>query len=131
MELFLKTAAGAVLAMVLILTVGKREKDIALVLGIAVCCMTGLVALGLLGPVVDLLYRMVEMAGLQEYGLGVLLKAVGIGLVSELVASLCADGGNSSLGRQVQLLGSVVILSLSVPLLETLLDLIGDLLGEL
>lgn len=131
MELFLKTAAGTVLAMVLILTVGKREKDIALVLGIVVCCMTGLVALGLLGPVVDLLYRMVEMAGLQEYGLGVLLKAIGIGLVSELVASLCADGGNSSLGRQVQLLGAVVILSLSVPLLEMLLELIGDLLGEL
>ena len=127
----MKTAAGAVLALVLILTVGKREKDIALVLGTAVCCMTGLVAFGLLGPVVDLLYRMVEMAGLQEYGLGVLLKAVGIGLVSELVASLCADGGNSSLGRQVQLLGSVVILSLSLPLLETLLELIGDLLGEL
>lgn len=131
MELFLKTAAGTVLAMVLILTVGKREKDIALVLGIVVCCMTGLVALGLLGPVVDLLYRMVEMAGVQEYGLGVLLKAIGIGLVSELVASLCADGGNSSLGRQVQLLGAVVILSLSVPLLEMLLELIGDLLGEL
>ena len=119
------------MALVLILAVGKQEKDIALVLGITVCCMTGLVALGLLRPVVELMYRLMEMGDLQEYGLGILLKAVGIGLVSELVASLCADGGNTSLGRQVQLLGSVVILSLSLPLLETLLELIGDLLGEL
>ena len=34
MELFLKAAAGSMLTLVLILTVGKQEKDIALLLGI-------------------------------------------------------------------------------------------------
>ena len=56
---------------------------------------------------------------------------VGVGLISELVAGLCQDAGNGSLGKQVQLLGTAVILRLSLPLLETLLDLMERLLGEL
>lgn len=130
MELFLKTAAGAVLTLVLILTVGKQEKDIALLLGIAACCMTAMVAMQVFRPVLDFLHRLEVVADLQEYGIGVLLKAVGIGLVSELVAALCADAGYGSLGKQVQLLSSVVILSLSLPLLETVLEIVEKLLGE-
>lgn len=131
MELFLKTAAAAVLALVLIMTVGKQERDIALLLSIGACCMTGLVALEVMQPVLHFLHKMEELGDLLGSGLSTLLKAVGIGLVSELVAALCADAGNGSLGKQVQLLGSVVILSLTLPLLENLLELIQNLLGGL
>lgn len=129
MEVFLKTVAGTVLALVLILTVGKQQKDMALLLGIAACCMTALVALRSFRPVLDFLYRLEALADLQEYGMGVLLQAVGIGLVSELVAGLCTDAGHGSLGKQVQLLGSILILSMSLPLLETLLEMVENLLG--
>lgn len=131
MELFLKAAAGTLLTLVLTLTVGKQEKDIALLLGIAVCCMLAVLALSSLRPVLDFLYRLEAVGNLQEYGLGTLLKMVGIGLISELVAGLCQDAGNGSLGKQVQFLGTAVILRLSLPLLETLLDLMERLLGEL
>ena len=131
MELFLKAAAGAMLTLVLILTVGKQEKDIALLLGICGCCMLALPALNSLRPVLDFLYRLEAVGNLRVYGLGTLLKMVGVGLISELVAGLCQDAGNGSLGKQVQLLGTAVILRLSLPLLETLLDLMERLLGEL
>ena len=131
MELFLKAAAGTLLTLVLILTVGKQEKDIALLLGIAVCCMLAMLALSCIRPVLDFLYRLEAVGNLREYGLGTLLKMVGVGLVSELVAGLCQDAGNGSLGKQVQFLGTAVILRLSLPLLETLLDLMERLLGEL
>ncbi len=131
MELFLKTAAGTMLALILILTVKKQEKDIALVLGIAVCCMIAFTALTVFRPVVDFLYRLEKSGNLQEYGLGILLKIVGVGLVSEMVSSVCQDAGSASLGKQIQLLATAVILKLSLPLLETLLDIVENLLGEL
>ena len=93
--------------------------------------MLALLALTSLRPVLDFLYRLEAVGNLQEYGLASLLKMVGVGLVSELVAGLCQDAGNSSLGKQVQFLGAAVILRLSLPLLETLLDLMERLLGEL
>lgn len=129
MELFLKTAAGTMLALVLILTVGRQEKDIALILGITACCMTALAALQSFRPVLEFLFRLEAVADLQENNIRILLKAVGIGLISELIAALCSDAGYGSLGKQVQLLGSAVILGLSLPLLETLLELVENLLG--
>ena len=131
MELFLKSAAGCVLALVLILTVAKQEKDISLLLGIGVCCMTALVALKSFRPILDFLYRLEELADLQECGVDILLKAVGVGIVSELVAALSSDAGYGALGKQIQLLATVIILSMSLPLLETMLQLVENLLGEL
>ena len=59
----------------------------------------------------------------------ILLKAVGEGLVSEVGALLCTDSGNGSLGKLLQLLGSAVVLWLSLPLFTMLLELIQELLG--
>lgn len=131
MELFLKTAVGTILTLVLILTLGKQEKDIALLLCMGACCMIGYLALSSLRPVLEFLYRLEAVGNLQEYGMGALLKMVGIGIVSEVVAELCQDAGKGSLGKQIQFLGAAVILKLSLPLLETLLELVEELLEAL
>ena len=119
------------LSLILILVVGKQEQDVAVMLSIGVCCMIAFAALKTLSPVLNFLNRLEAIGNLHEYGLGNLMKVVGIGLVSELVATLCQDAGNASLGKQIQLLAGVVILKLSLPLLETLLELIENLLGDL
>lgn len=119
------------LSLVLILMVGKQERDVAVMLSIAVCCMIAVTALTTLAPVLDFLRRLEAVGNFGTFGLESLLKMVGIGLVSELVATLCQDAGNSSLGKQVQLLAGVVILKLSLPLLERLLGLIEKMLGDL
>lgn len=119
------------LSLILILMVGKQEQGLAVILSIAVCCMIAVAALTTLTPILDFLHRLDAAGNLNQFGLGNLLKMVGIGLVSELVATLCQDAGNTSLGKQVQLLGGIVILKLSLPILETLLELIENLLGEL
>lgn len=131
MELFLKTVAGCILSLILILVLGKQERDLAVVLSIAVCCMIALTALTTLAPVMDFLRRLESEGNFGPFGLDSIVKMVGIGLVSELVATLCQDAGNASLGKQVQLLAGIVILKLSLPLLETLLELIENLLGDL
>lgn len=131
MELFLKTVAGCILSLILILMLGKQERDLAAMLSIAVCCMIALTALTTLAPVMDFLRRLETEGNFGPFGLDSIVKMVGIGLVSELVATLCQDAGNASLGKQVQLLAGIVILKLSLPLLETLLELIENLLGDL
>lgn len=131
MELFLKITAGVLLSVILILTVGKWEKDFAVVLGIAVCSMIAIAALSVLQPVVDFLYELELSAELQGYSLGTLLKMAGVCLTAELVSAICQDAGISSLGKQVQLLASAVVLKLSLPMMQTLMNLIGNLLGDL
>ena len=61
--------------------------------------------------------------------LEVLLKVVGISLVAELASMICTDAGNAALGKVLQMLSTAVILCMSIPLLDKLLELISSILG--
>ncbi len=131
MTLYWKAAAGVLVAVILVLTLQKQEKDLALMLSMAVCIMAAGAALSFLEPVLDFLYRLSELGNLRTEALETLLKVAGIGLTGELAGMICQDSGNASLARGMQLLTTAVILTLSLPIYETLLDLILGILGEL
>ena len=131
MALFWKAAAGVMISAVLVLVIEKNEKDLALLLTMAAFIMTVIAAFALLEPVVGFLKQLENLSNMKSDILGTLLKVVGIGLITEIVAVICQDSGKSSLARGMQLLGSALILSLSIPVFETLLELIQTILGEL
>lgn len=131
MDLFWKTSAGVLIAAVLIITIEKQEKDMALLLTMMVSAMAALVGLSFLKPVIAFLYELEELGDLQSGVLNILLKATGIALVSEIAAAVCRDSGNISLAQAVKLMGIMAMLSFSLPVLETLMELIQTILGEL
>ncbi len=131
MALFWKATAGVLIAVILALFLGQNRKDMALMLSMAVCCMACILALIYLEPVMEFLRELESLGDLQGDMLGILLKAVGIGMVAEIAALICTDAGQSSLGKSIQLLGSIVILCLSLPILRSMLELVQKILGEI
>ena len=129
MALFWKTAAGLMMTAVLVLAVGKQEKDLGLLLTMAGCTMAILAGFTFLEPVLEFLYRLADLGQLETGVLGTLLKITGIGLTAEITAMICRDSGNASLASGAAMLGSAVMLCLSIPILETMMDLIQDILG--
>ncbi len=119
------------MTLILTLAVGKREKDLSVVLAMAGCCFVGICGIFYLRPVVDLMRQLAQMGNVQGTILEILLKAVGIALVSETAGMLCTDAGNGALGKMLQTLGGAAILYLSIPLFQSVLTLIQDILGEL
>lgn len=117
------------LAVVMILALGRR--DLGLVLGLTVCAMVALAALEYLEPVTALLDTLEELGGLDGNMVSILLKAVGIGLLTEIAGMVCTDSGNGSLAKALQLLGTAVTLWISLPLFTALLELIQEILGNL
>ena len=131
MDGFWKASAVVLITVILCLAIGKQEKDIAAILSMTACCIAAIAAVSYLEPVFDLLRELEEIGDIQSGTLGLLLKAVGIALVSELAGMVCSDAGNGSLGKTLQVLGSAAILYLSIPMFQALLTLIRDILGEL
>ena len=129
MGLYWKAAGAVMLAVVMMLML--RRQEIALVLGLAVCAMAAIAAMDYLQPVKELLDSLCVLGDLDGTLMAVLLKAVGIGLVTEIAGLVCADSGNASLGKILQLLGTAVVLWLSIPLFQALLELIQEILKEL
>lgn len=130
MELYLQSTALVLIAVILGLMLSGQHKSIATLLSLAVCCMLCVSAVRYLSPVMDLLTRLRDLAGVSGQMLSILIKAAGIGLLSELACLVCADAGDSALGKAVQFLSNGVILWISLPLMEQLLEILQEVLGK-
>lgn len=126
---FLQAAAGIMAAVIMWIILSKQGKEYALLLSLGACCLVLLVMFRFLEPVLDLLKQLQTLGNLQPEWLSVMLKAVGIGLVVEMGALICSDAGNASLGKTLQILGAVAVLWLSIPLINSLIELLQQILG--
>lgn len=130
MELYLQSTALVLIAVVLGLMLSTQHKSMAILFSLGVCCMICISAVRYLSPVMDLLNELKDLAGISGQMLSILLKAAGIGLLSELASLICADAGEGALGKAVQLLSNGVVLWISLPLLEQLITLLQEVLGK-
>lgn len=125
----MKAAGAALIASIVGLALNKQAKDMQILLVIAGCCMVAGIAATYLRPVLDLLQELQELGNLNSELTGILIRAAGIGLISELTCMICSDAGNASLGKTVQILGSAVVLYLAIPVFRGLIELIQGVLG--
>lgn len=64
----------------------------------------------------------------SEY-LKVMLKVIGIAYLAQFAADLCRDAGESAVAGKVELAGRVLILTLCIPMLTTILELVQGILS--
>ena len=129
MEQAIQATVLCVLAAVLALTVkrGSPESALLLVLGAAVAV---LLSLGqALGEAVAFLEELGARSGVPEGLLTPLYKVAGIALVVKVGGGLCRDAGESALASVLELTGTVCALLAALPLLRSVLNLIGEPLG--
>lgn len=130
MDLFLKVTAGVLLSVILFLILNPHCKELGMLITLAVCCMVAIAAGQFIEPVVGFMDTLQQVGDLDNTYLSILLKVVAIGFLSEIAALVCTDAGNATLGKTLQMLAACVILWLSIPLLNSLLELIQGILGE-
>ena len=131
MTLFLQVCGAVLLSVILVLTLKNQGKEIGLLLAIGMCIMAALASMQYLRPVVDFLKTLENLGGLNSSMVTALLKVTGIGMITEIANLICKDAGNESMGKTLQLMGTAVILWLSMPLFTSLIALIQKILGEL
>jgi len=129
MTLFVQICGAVFLAVVLVLALKSTSKEFAAVLAMVVCCLTTVAALNYLKPVLQFLQSLENLGNLDNTMVEILLKSTGIGIITDIAMLVCKDAGNESMGKAVQILGSAVILYLSVPLFTALIELLQKILG--
>lgn len=83
---------------------------------------TGFIFLSLSGELLDVtdsVDSMMTLAGLDEENVSLLMKALGICVVTQFAADICYDNSCSSLAAAVELAGRIGALSLAMPMIKT------------
>ena len=128
---YLQWTALILIGLILSMVLGRQSRDMSLLLTLAVCVLVCLGALEFLEPMTALLRELRQLGELDTEAVSILLKAAGIGLLSELAGLLCADAGENALGKVLQILSSAAILWLSLPLFRQIITLIGEVLAKI
>ena len=131
MESYFKAIAASLITAVLCMILAKQGKDLVVLLTILGCVMILGSAMGYLSQLLNFYKTLEKMIDLDGDHFQILLKVVGIGMLGETASMVCADAGNAALGKALQIFGTTLILCLSLPLFQGLLDLINSILGGL
>lgn len=113
---------------ILSLLVSSREKSYGTLLVMAGCVMVLILGVSYLRPVADFLQELQTLGNLQPEVVKILLKVAGMGILTEITCLICADSGNNALGQSLRILSTGVILWLSLPVFQALLDMIRSVL---
>lgn len=78
--------------------------------------------------VINLLTNISEKSGTGSIFIAILLKVTGIAILTEFAVSICKDSGEVAIANKIDLGGKVIIISMSIPIITALLELILNIL---
>lgn len=106
-----------------------QRPELAMCLGLAAAVLVAMLLVRQIAPLISTMRRMLTMTTLPTEGFGVMLKAAGVCLLTQITADTCRDAGETALAAKAELAGRVLMLMLAVPLFEELLTLVTTLIG--
>ncbi len=116
---------GVGLIAVIIITVVKQYKPEFVMY---VSLMAGAIILFLvidkIGAIISLLTTLSKKTGVNAKYLSILLKITGIAILTEFAVSICKDSGETAIANKVDFGGKIIIISISIPIISALLEVI-------
>ncbi len=83
-------------------------------------------------PLIESVRSMLEGAALPSVYVGILFRALGVCLLTQLAADTCRDAGETALAAKAEFVGKILLMVLSMPLFEEIIRLAQSLMqGEL
>lgn len=126
MEVF-KIVGFAIISVVLVVLLKEEKKEMALILSICAGVCLLLFAISKMSVVVELLDMLVTKSGMNKEFLIIILKITGIAYIVEFGKNICMDAGQSAIGTKLEIAGKVIILTLSLPLISALINVLTGL----
>ena len=117
--------AFAVTAAVLALTLRPKNSELA---PAAVTLL--LSVLGSASAVIETVRQIVAVSGVSTGYLAIMLKVIGICLLTEFAANTCRDAGSSALAANVTLAGKLLVTAAALPLYADILNLVTAMLSR-
>lgn len=127
MNIFL-VAVFAVAAALLSVTLREQRQEFALAISLCAGAVLGIYILTQLFPIIRMVDGFFEKTGLDsQYG-QILLKAMGICLVTQIAHDTCVDAKETALASKVVFAGRMMVLVLALPMFQYVMDIATGLL---
>lgn len=116
--------AGVLLAILL-----KKEKsEYGMLISMVVCMVIFFFFIHKIEVILVFVERLESMISIDSSYIALILKMIGIAYVAGFAVDICRDAGYGAIGSQVEMFAKLSILAVSLPVLLTFLEVIGNIL---
>ncbi len=119
----------ALVCLVCLVVLRPLRPELAVLLGLAASALIFAALLPRVRAILDTLQTLARQGGVDGAYLGLVLRIIGVAYIAEFGAQLARDAGEGALAAKVELGGKILILSLGLPILLGILQLITRLIG--
>lgn len=127
MEIIIKAVVIGVVGTILTLIIKKTNPEISTVLTLAVCTVVVGMSMKVFSSVSEVLDLVELSSGFSSAYTAPVIKCVGIGIMARLGSDICKDSKQEAVATSVEICGAICALYVSLPLIKTMLRMIGEL----
>ena len=128
MENIIKIIGIGFIALITIIIIKQYRPEFAIYISIIAGVLILYIAMDKLSSIVALLQSISNKSGVNSSFLVILLKITGIAFLSEFAISICKDSGETAIANKIELGSKVIIISMSIPIMSSLMELIINIL---
>ena len=122
----LKTALLGILTIIIAMAMKQGKAEYATFVSFTGCILIAWIAVRLLEGITGSLERLERLLHLDMEYVALLMKMIGVTYLSEFASSLCKDAGYSAVAGQIELVGKLTILTIGMPIVLALFELMVD-----
>lgn len=106
-----------------------KQPEIAAAMALVCCIFIFSITITKLQVILDAIDQIQSYIQINHTYITILLKIVGITYVAEFSAGLCKDAGYSAIANQIELVGKLSIIAISMPIVVALLQTLNQFLS--
>ena len=116
------------ISLIIIIIIKQYRPEFAVYISIIAGILILAISLQKMGEIVSLIKTISDKAGINGEFLKIILKITGIAILAEFAVSICKDSGESAIANKIEMGSKVIIISMSIPIISSFLELMLNIL---
>lgn len=124
----IKIIGVGLIALVIIIIIKQYRPEFTIYVSLIAGALILLLIMDKMSAIINLLTNLSNKTVVNNEFLVLLLKITGIAFLTEFAVSICKDSGESAIANKVDMGGKVIIISMSIPIIASLLETVIQIL---
>lgn len=120
----IKIIGIALIALIIIILLKQYKPEFAIYISLLTGVLILFLVMDELTGIINLIQTIANKASMNQQFLTILIKITGIAFLSEFAVSICRDSGEGAIASKIELGSKIIIISMSIPILSNLLEII-------
>lgn len=120
----IKIIGIGLISLIIIVILKQYKSEFAIYVSLSAGILIFALIVSKISGIIDVLKSIANKASINNEFLVLLIKITGIAILTEFAVSICKDSGESAIASKVDLGGKVIIMSMSIPIMSSLLQTI-------